>query len=65
MDLKDKCYAVRSILNLTQKEFGMMIASNQTEVSFIERGFIPKQKQIYLIELLYERVEGNYETNKD
>ena len=58
MDLKDKCYAVRSILNLSQKEFGMMVNSNQTEISFIERGFIPKQKTIYLIELLYERAEG-------
>lgn len=46
MELKDKTKKVREFMGLTQKEFGtMFLSSNQTELSFIERGFIPEDKK--------------------
>lgn len=64
MDLKDKCYETRHVFGLSQSAFAKVIGTNQTEISFIERGFIPKQKQIDMIELLYFRVRGKNGTNQ-
>ncbi len=45
MKLKDKCKAVRNSMAISQKEFAeTFLGTNQTEVSFIERGFIPEDK---------------------
>lgn len=41
MELKEMCKVVRSSLNITQYQLADMIGTNQTEISFIERGFIP------------------------
>ena len=41
MELKDMCREVRRIKRLTQRKLAELIGSNQTEISFIERGFIP------------------------
>lgn len=43
MELKEKCKAIRNKLNLSQKQLAILIGSTQTEISFIERGFIPPQ----------------------
>ena len=45
MKLKDKCKLVRTSMAISQKEFAeTFLGTNQTEVSFIERGFIPEDK---------------------
>lgn len=46
MELKDKVKKVREFMGLSQQEFStMFLNSNQTELSFIERGFIPEDKR--------------------
>lgn len=53
MELKDMCKFARKKRKMLQSAFAKMIHSNQTEISFIERGFIPTDKQkIELIEYL-------------
>lgn len=49
-----KCKVIRATLHLNQKEFAAKIGSNQTEVSFIERGFIPSKNKIKAINELYK-----------
>ena len=42
-------------MKMSQEQFGKVIKSNQTEVSFIERGFIPEdKKKIEKIEVIYK-----------
>jgi len=42
-------------MKLTQKQFAVLVGTNQTEISFIERGFIPdNQEKIKNIIKLYE-----------
>lgn len=59
MELKDKTKIVREVLGLSQKEFGnMFLQTNQTEVSFIERGFIPEDKRkIKIVNSMYKCLE--------
>ncbi len=55
MTLKEKTRFVREELELTQREFAKLIGSNQTEVSFIERGFIPEDfRKIQVINLMFD-----------
>lgn len=55
MELKDKCKETRNSLGLSQAKFARLIGSTQTEVSFIERGFIPPHTQkISAIERLFK-----------
>jgi DNA-binding XRE family transcriptional regulator len=55
MELKEKCKIARNYLKMTQEQFGNFIKSNQTEVSFIERGFIPEDtKKIEKIETIWK-----------
>lgn len=55
MELKEKCQKARAYLRMTQAEFWKVIKSNQTEVSFIERGFIPEDnRKIEKIEVIYK-----------
>jgi transcriptional regulator with XRE-family HTH domain len=40
---------------MSQQDFAKIINSNQTEVSFIERGFIPEDaKKIQAIQIIYD-----------
>lgn len=52
-ELKDVCYAVRKHMRISQRELAQLIGSTQTEISFIEKGFVPPDKQkvsnIYLL----------------
>ncbi len=59
MELKDKCFKVREIMGLSQKEFGTtFLNTNQTEISFIERGFIPEDNiKIKIIDNMYKKME--------
>lgn len=57
MELKEKCKLARKYMKMSQEQFGFgkVIKSNQTEVSFIERGFIPEDKRkIEKIEVIYK-----------
>jgi len=40
-ELKDMCLEVREKLKLSQRELAILIGSTQTEISFMEHGFIP------------------------
>ena len=46
-----------------QKQLAEMIGTNQTEVSFIERGFIPlnPEKQIKILKIFNEVIKGEKE----
>lgn len=61
MALADICKTTRYSLSLSQREFAELIGTNQTEISFIERGFIPESKdKINKIYTLYnESKKGN------
>lgn len=55
MELKEKCKLARKYMRMSQEEFGKVIKSNQTEVSFIERGFVLEDKRkIEKIEQIYK-----------
>lgn len=41
MELKDMCFIARTSMQLSQKEFAKLVGSTQTEISFIEKGFVP------------------------
>ena len=43
--LAEMCRESRLFMGLTQKEFAEFVGTNQTEISFIERGFIPMGKE--------------------
>lgn len=55
MELKEKCKYVREQTGLSQRKFAeIFLKTNQTEISFIERGFIPEDKaKVELINYLY------------
>lgn len=56
MELAKICKSIRSEQKISQKKLAEMVGSNQTEISFIERGFIPQsQQKIDLIRGLYKR----------
>lgn len=58
MKLKDMCKCARQALKLSQKKFAEMIGTTQTEISFIENGFIPpnKNKAIAIMKIYNEQV---------
>lgn len=61
MTLSEKCKKIRQVCCLTQRELAELVGSNQTEISFIERGFIPITGVKNQIEELYQR---NYESEE-
>ena len=55
MELKEMCKQARKYMKMSQAEFAKVVKSNQTEISFIERGFIPEDaKKINKIETIYK-----------
>ena len=64
MSLADMAKTIRQETGMSQKQLGEMIGSNQTEVSFIERGFIPlnPEKQIAIENIFNEVIKE--ENNK-
>ena len=40
------CKEIRKELNISQKKLAILLDTNQTEISFIERGFIPSDERI-------------------
>ena len=59
MLLADMVKTIRQEIGMSQKQLGEMIGSNQTEVSFIERGFIPHapEKQIAIENIFNEVIK--------
>ena len=56
MTLQEKTKEVRKRLHLTQRDIASLIGTNQTEISFIERGFIPPdENKIIAINDLFDR----------
>ena len=60
MTLANMAKAIRQETGMSQKQLAEMIGSNQTEVSFIERGFIPSEpeKQIAILKIFNEVIKG-------
>lgn len=59
MELADITKKTRQHMKLSQKQFALLIPTNQTEISFIERGFIPNDKEkINRIYELYNQTKG-------
>lgn len=55
MELKEMCKRARKNMKLSQMELAKVVKSNQTEISFIERGFIPEDcRKIEKIKTIYE-----------
>lgn len=62
MDLSEITKKTREALKLSQRDFALIIHSNQTEISFIERGFIPSdQEKITKIYELYKETRSKNE----
>lgn len=62
MDLSEITKRTREALKLSQKALALIIHSNQTEISFIERGFIPSDQE--KITKIYELYEGTRSKNE-
>ena len=63
MTLANMAKATRQETGISQKQLAEMIGTNQTEVSFIERGFIPlnPEKQIAILKIFNLVVKGEKE----
>ena len=63
MSLADMVKTIRQETGISQKQLAEMIGTNQTEVSFIERGFIPlnPEKQIAIENIFNLVVKGEKE----
>lgn len=61
MPLADMTKTIRRETGMSQKQLAEMIGSNQTEVSFIERGFIPSapEKQNAILKIFNEVIKEN------
>ena len=61
MSLADMTKTIRQETGMSQKQLAEMIGTNQTEVSFIERGFIPlnPEKQIAIENIFNEVIKEN------
>lgn len=60
MMLADMAKTIRQETGMSQKQLAEKIDSNQTEVSFIEWGFIPhgSEKQIAILKIFNEVIKG-------
>ena len=63
MTLANMAKSIRQETGISQKQLAGMIGSNQTEVSFIERGFIPPapEKQIAILKVSNDVIKGEKE----
>ena len=63
MTLANMAKIIRQETGMSQKQLAEMIGSNQTEVSFIERGFIPHapENQIAILKIFNEVIKGEKE----
>ena len=63
--LAEMCKTAREKMCLSQSKFAKLIGTNQTEISFIERGFIPENKEkIKNIKRIYEETKNGIENHQ-
>lgn len=63
MELKDKCIEIRNILQITQYGLAEKLGTNQTKISLIEMGYMPKDKNIeQKINKLYTMLFAKFNT---
>ena len=63
MELKDKCIEIRNILQISQYGLAKRLGTNQTKISLIEMGYIPKDKKIgQQIDRLYTMLFTEFNT---
>lgn len=66
VSLAEKCKYIRSAIGLSQEDFSRIIGVSQSEISYIERGFIPENKdKISVINKLYRLWRGYEEKGGD
>ena len=57
-ELQIMCKKIRQTLGISQKKLAERLGTTQTEISFIERGFIPpNEEKIEAIESIYNELE--------
>ena len=63
MTLANMAKTIRQETGISQKQLAEKIGTNQTEVSFIERGFIPPapEKQNAILKIFNEVIKGEKE----
>lgn len=63
MTLANMAKAIRQETGMSQKQLAEKIGTNQTEVSFIERGFIPSapENQNAILKIFNEVIKGEKE----
>ena len=63
MTIANMVKIIRQETGMSQKQLAGKIGTNQTEVSFIERGFIPPapEKQIAILKIFNEVIKGEKE----
>ena len=63
--LAEKCRYIRAAIGLSQEDLGRILGCCQGEISYIERGFIPENKdKISVINKLYRLWRG-YEEEEE
>jgi len=56
-ELKNMCKTIRKTLKFFEGKLAKMIGTTQTEISFIEHGFIPPNtKKVEMIKNMYQSV---------
>lgn len=56
MQLAEMCKEIRRAMRISQCKLAEMVGTNQTEISFIERGFIPESKEkVEAIHILFRQ----------
>lgn len=57
MELQEMCKTIRRKAGFSQKKLAGLIGTTQTEISFIERGFIPPhEERVKIIEKMYNEL---------
>ena len=68
LTIREMVIFTRQVFNLTQREYAQDVGTNQTTVSFMERGFVPNTKSnlisaiIEYFEQAVNEVNKKYET---
>lgn len=56
-ELKNMCKTIRKTLKFSQQKLAEIIDTTQTEISFIEHGFIPPNtKKVEVIKNMYQNI---------
>lgn len=57
MELQEMCKIIRRARGLSQKKLAEQLGTTQTEISFIERGFIPpREERVKAIKKMYNEL---------